>query len=66
MPVLDAGGLEAFQKFIDIVKKDTHIVICDIPFQPLKTLARAGVTPIEGVLSFHNSIDKALEELDSK
>ncbi|GHB88523.1 sodium-independent anion transporter [Providencia stuartii] len=66
VPVLDAGGLEAFQKFIDIVKKDTHIVICDIPFQPLKTLARAGVTPIEGVLSFHNSIDKALEELDSK
>ncbi|MEX9569955.1 C4-dicarboxylic acid transporter DauA [Providencia vermicola] len=65
VPVLDAGGLEAFQKFIDLVKKDTHIVICDIPFQPLKTLARARVTPIEGVLSFHNSIDKALEELNN-
>ena len=66
VPVLDAGGLEAFQKFIDTVKKDTHIVVCDIPFQPLKTLARARVTPIEGTLSFYNSIDKALEELDSE
>lgn len=62
VPVLDAGGLEAFQKFIDTVK-DTRIIVCDIPFQPLKTLARAKVTPIEGVLSFQNSMDKALETL---
>lgn len=61
VPVLDAGGLEAFEKFIDVVRKDTHILVCDIPFQPLKTLARAKVAPIEGVLSFHNSMDNALE-----
>lgn len=61
VPVLDAGGLEAFEKFIEAVQKDTHILVCDIPFQPLKTLARAKVIPIEGVLSFHNSIDNALE-----
>ncbi len=51
VPVLDAGGLEAFEKFIDAVRKDTHVLVCDIPFQPLKTLARASDT-IEGVLSF--------------
>ncbi|EJD6497745.1 C4-dicarboxylic acid transporter DauA [Providencia rettgeri] len=61
VPVLDAGGLEAFEKFIEAVQKDTHILVCDIPFQPLKTLARAKVIPIEGVLSFHNSMDNALE-----
>ncbi|KPD02901.1 C4-dicarboxylic acid transporter DauA [Moellerella wisconsensis] len=66
VPVLDAGGLEAFQKFIDEVKKDTHIAVCEIPFQPLKTLARARVTPIENVLSFHNSVDSALNTLGLK
>lgn len=65
VPVLDAGGLEAFEKFIDTVRKDTHVIVCDIPFQPLKTLARAKVSPIEGVLSFHNSMDNALEEAES-
>lgn len=63
VPVLDAGGLEAFEKFIEAVQKDTHILVCDIPFQPLKTLARAKVIPIEGVLSFHNSMDNALEAI---
>ncbi|MFB9996135.1 STAS domain-containing protein [Providencia rustigianii] len=63
VPVFDAGGLDAFQKFIDAVRKDTHIIVCDIPFQPLKTLARANVTPIEGVLSFQNSLKSALEEV---
>ncbi|HEF8786252.1 TPA: C4-dicarboxylic acid transporter DauA [Providencia alcalifaciens] len=63
VPVFDAGGLEAFQKFIDIVRKDTHIIVCDIPFQPLKTLARANVRPIDGALSFQNSLDSALDEV---
>ena len=58
---IGCGGLEAFEKFIDAVRKDTHILVCDIPFQPLKTLARAKVAPIEGVLSFYNSMDHALE-----
>lgn len=65
VPVLDAGGLEAFEKFIDAVRKDTHVMVCDIPFQPLKTLARAKVAPIDGVLSFHNSMDNALEAVKS-
>lgn len=63
VPVLDAGGLQAFQHFIDEVKIDTHIIVCDIPFQPLKTLARAGITPIQDTLSFYPSLPKALEEL---
>lgn len=64
VPVLDAGGLHAFQHFINDVKHDTHIIVCGIPFQPLKTLARAHVTPIEGTLSFYPTVQKALEDME--
>ncbi|MDE9436026.1 C4-dicarboxylic acid transporter DauA [Xenorhabdus bovienii] len=63
VPVLDAGGLHAFQGFVRELGKEKHIVVCDIPFQPLKTLARAKVTPIEGELSFYATLPKALKEM---
>ncbi|CDG21539.1 putative sulfate transporter ychM [Xenorhabdus poinarii G6] len=62
VPVLDAGGLHAFQGFIREMGKEKHIVVCDIPFQPLKTLARAKVEPIQGQLSFYATLSRALEE----
>nr|WP_115827123.1 hypothetical protein [Xenorhabdus cabanillasii] len=44
VPVLDAGGLHAFQGFVrEMAKGQKHVVVCDIPFQPLKTLARAKI-----------------------
>ncbi|CDM89272.1 C4-dicarboxylic acid transporter DauA [Xenorhabdus bovienii] len=63
VPVLDAGGLHAFQGFVRELGKEKHIVVCDIPFQPLKTLARAKVMPIEGELSFYATLPKALKEM---
>ncbi|MDE1491111.1 C4-dicarboxylic acid transporter DauA [Xenorhabdus bovienii] len=63
VPVLDAGGLHAFQGFVRELGKEKHIVICDIPFQPLKTLARAKIMPIEGELSFYATLPKALKEM---
>ncbi|MDX7987393.1 C4-dicarboxylic acid transporter DauA [Xenorhabdus sp. 12] len=64
VPVLDAGGLHAFQSFVRDMGKEKHIVVCDIPFQPLKTLARAKIVPIEGQLSFHATLPKALAEIE--
>ena len=36
------------------------LVITDVPFQPLKTLARARVQPIEGRLQFYPTLPEAL------
>lgn len=63
VPVLDAGGLKAFRRFIDEAGVDTHIVVTDIPFQPLKTLARARIVLVENKISFYPSVSKALIEL---
>lgn len=59
--VLDAGGLSALNKLVDICQAEgTRIVIADLQFQPLKTLARAGVGPVDSVSSFYPSLDAAL------
>ncbi|KAA9001966.1 C4-dicarboxylic acid transporter DauA [Affinibrenneria salicis] len=62
VPVLDAGGLNAFLRFTDVLPASKRLIITDIPFQPLKTLARANVNPIEGRLSFYPTLAQALEE----
>lgn len=66
VPVLDAGGLNAFLRFTEALNEHQQLVITDIPFQPLKTLARARVKPIEGKLSFYGSLPEALEALHAK
>lgn len=61
VPILDAGGLAALEKLVNHCRKSgTHLMIADLQFQPLKTLARAGVKPEEGVLTFHASLRDAL------
>ncbi|WP_353933414.1 STAS domain-containing protein [Yersinia aldovae] len=66
VPVLDAGGLNAFLRFTEALKEHQQLLITDIPFQPLKTLARARVKPIEGKLSFYGSLPEALAVLQEK
>ena len=59
--ILDAGGLSALNKLIDTCEQDgTRIVIADLQFQPLRTLARAGVTPVSGVSCYTSSLEEAL------
>ncbi|CAM3884920.1 C4-dicarboxylic acid transporter DauA [Rahnella victoriana] len=58
--VLDAGGVSALRHFIDTLPQDTELRMAEIPFQPLKTLARARMQPVEGKLSFHSSLHDAL------
>lgn len=63
VPVLDAGGLQAFMQFCDRLPAGQHVLVTDIPFQPLKTLARANVLPIPGRLSFCSTLPQALTHL---
>ncbi|QLK61145.1 C4-dicarboxylic acid transporter DauA [Enterobacteriaceae bacterium Kacie_13] len=58
--VLDAGGVNALRNFIDNLTEGTELRIAEIPFQPLKTLARARMQPIEGKLSFYGKLEEAI------
>ncbi len=46
VPVLDAGGLDAFQRFVARLPEGCELRISNLEFQPLRTMARAGVQPI--------------------
>lgn len=60
--ILDAGGLAALNKLIGQCQRTgSRILIADLQFQPLKTLARAGVRPVDGVSSYHSTLSDALE-----
>ncbi|MBC3381301.1 C4-dicarboxylic acid transporter DauA [Serratia fonticola] len=65
VPVLDAGGLNALQRYIDALPAEKQLVITDIPFQPLKTLARARMKPIDGKLHFYPTLPEALIALNA-
>ncbi|PVZ78597.1 C4-dicarboxylic acid transporter DauA [Serratia sp. S1B] len=64
VPVLDAGGLNALQRYIDALPPGKELLITDIPFQPLKTLARARMQPIAGKLYFYPTLPDALKALE--
>ena len=67
VPLLDAGGLAALNKLISKCQRNhTELMIADLQFQPLKTLARAGIQPITAVLSFYPTLREALDQLDAR
>src|SRR5690625_231219 len=62
VPLLDAGGLNAFLRFVEDAKTlGFSLVVADLQFQPLRTLARAGVEPIEQQLRFTPTMTEAIE-----
>lgn len=62
--LMDAGGLSAFTKLVSLAEKQgTHLLVTDLTFQPLKTLAKAKVQPLPGILSFYSSLPDALNSL---
>lgn len=62
VPLLDAGGLDAFLHFVDHAQTaGFKLVVADLQFQPLRTLARAGVEPIEEQLRFTSTMAEAIE-----
>ncbi len=63
--LLDAGGLSALTKLIQRCQENgSRLLISDLQFQPLKTLAKAKVQPIDGVLKFFPSLEDALSALE--
>ncbi|MDY0972381.1 C4-dicarboxylic acid transporter DauA [Siccibacter turicensis] len=60
VPVLDAGGLDAFTRVIEKLPAGCELRICNVEFQPLRTLARAGIQPIPGRLTFYPDLSHAL------
>ncbi len=63
VPVLDAGGLDAFQRFVKRLPEGCELRVSNLEFQPLRTLARAGVKPIAGRLAFYPDRQAALADL---
>ncbi|MBY6033882.1 C4-dicarboxylic acid transporter DauA [Marinobacter daepoensis] len=64
--VLDAGGLSALNKLIASCREtNTELVLADLQFQPLRTLARAGLKPEPGVSRFYPTLDEALTAVRS-
>jgi SulP family sulfate permease len=62
VPILDAGGLSALNKLITkCINTNTKLYITDIPYQPLKTLARADCKPIDGVMEYFPDLIDALK-----
>lgn len=62
VPLLDAGGLSAMQKFISkCCACGTRMVFSDLQFQALRTLRRADMRPIPNSLEFTSSLEDALK-----
>ena len=67
VPILDAGGLSALNRFIEQkCSEDRLVIIADLQFQPLKTLARAKLEPIDGKLLFVSTLTEAVWLAGSK
>jgi SulP family sulfate permease len=61
--LLDAGGVAAMNKLVDFCAGEgKQLRIADLQFQPLKTLARAAVTPRAGVTTFYSTLDEAIHQ----
>ena len=63
VPVLDAGGLDAFQRFVKKLPEGCELRVSNLEFQPLRTMARAGIQPIPGRLAFFPNKDAALADI---
>lgn len=64
VPLLDAGGLAALNKLVaQCQQAHTELVVADLQFQPLRTLARAGVKPVPGVSRYYGTLREAIDTL---
>ena len=66
VPVLDAGGLDAFQRFVKKLPDGCELRVSNLEFQPLRTMARAGIQPIPGRLAFFPNKDAALADVSQR
>jgi len=67
VPLLDAGGVAAMGKLIDSCeRRGVRLYFCEWQFQPLRTLARAGVQAKAESLRFFPDLSGALKALNEK
>lgn len=60
--ILDAGGLAALARLMAAHRTSgKKIYFAEWQFQPLKTLAKAEIKPIDGTIRFFSSLEEALE-----
>ncbi len=61
VPLLDAGGLSALSRFSQgCAEQGVMLVVADLQFQPLRTLARAGLQPVDNQRVFTATLSDAL------
>jgi SulP family sulfate permease len=61
--LLDAGGVASMNKLSAYCAKEgKQVIIADLQYQPLKTLARANVKPVAGVTSFYPTLNEAIHQ----
>lgn len=61
VPILDAGGLSACETFLRRMEKaGVRIIVADLQFQPLKTLARAHLQALPEWLEFTATLQEGL------
>ncbi len=67
VPVLDSGGVAALETFIRHCREQgTELYLADLQFQPLRTLARAGLEPVAGVTRFFPTLQEALAAVPTR
>ena len=60
--LLDAGGVSALVKLITHCRATgTKLLLIQVHFQPMKTLVRAGVEPVEGTFRIHRDLSDAIQ-----
>lgn len=61
VPLLDAGGLSALERLMHkCAQEGSYLMLADLQFQPLKTLARAGIEPRAGEFAVYSTLVDAL------
>ncbi|ARU26101.1 C4-dicarboxylic acid transporter DauA [Cellvibrio sp. PSBB006] len=64
--MLDAGGLSALTKLITHCERmGAQLVLTDLQFQPLKTLTKANIKPVDGVFRLYSRLGDALTSLNT-
>lgn len=59
--ILDAGGLEGLKQFIKVTRKRQQmLIIADLQFQPLKSIARSGIKPEPETLQFSATLSEGI------
>lgn len=65
--ILDAGGMSALRKFLSASQQHSaEVIIADLQFQPLRTIARSELQPIKGQLTFTSTLAEGLALAASK